>query len=172
MTGLWSGVPWGGLAGLWSGVEGRCPACAWPVPGLRRGYVLCGRKMLGVQIGRIGAGTLACGHGPGNSLFTGTGLLDAVHSTERFGALGVACGNGARLFFSDTLSTYVSKTLTTTRGTRKEKKVRHGRISLLGAAEPGRSQSRGGWTSLCRIHRPLSSPRNHPGCIIPKENRL
>ena len=41
---------------------------------------------LGPQGGdeRGGAGTLACGNGPGNAFFTETALLDEVHSTERF----------------------------------------------------------------------------------------
>ena len=47
---------------------------------------------------RGGAGTLTCGNGPGNSVFTETALLDEVHSTERFwcGRIALACGNGAR----------------------------------------------------------------------------
>ena len=45
---------------------------------------------------RGGAGTLTCGNGPGNSVFTETALLDEVHSTERFwcGRIALACGNG------------------------------------------------------------------------------
>ena len=51
---------------------------------------------------RGGAGTLACGNGAGNSFFTGTALLDEVHSTERFwcARIALACGNGARKPFS------------------------------------------------------------------------
>ena len=47
------GVEWSGGAVEWSAwpVLGLCLACAWPVPGLRRGYMLCGRMM---QVRNVG----------------------------------------------------------------------------------------------------------------------